>query len=74
MFGKILDYQVNENIIKIDFEKQTGYVKVISSQIIQLYEEKMSSFKVEISQKAFSNFETWFDGKFLDIKTEDYLF
>ena len=49
MFGKIINYQVKENQVIINFKDKVGIVNVLSDEVIWLHEEAMSSFKVESS-------------------------
>ena len=75
MFGKIVNYQVDENKVVINFSKKAGIVEVLSDEVIWLHEEEMSSFKVETN--SFTDrieFSTnTVDGNVI-IKTKKYIF
>ena len=75
MFGKIINYQVKENQVIINFKDKVGIVNVLSDEVIWLHEEAMSSFKVE--SNSFTDkieFSTnTVDGNVI-IKTNKYIF
>lgn len=73
MFGKILDYKINKNKIYINFLKKTGIVEVISSDVIRLYEENESVFKVDNYLVKDTKFEVSLSEN-LSIITENYHF
>ena len=37
LFGKLLDYEVEENVININFEGKKTFVKIINSYIINFF-------------------------------------
>lgn len=75
MFGKILNYQIKDNQVIINFENQKGIVEVLTSEIINLHQEKTSIFKAtgELFSKD-TKFEVKQEENKIVITTSSYTF
>ena len=75
MFGKILNYQIKDNQVIINFENQKGIVEVLTSEIINLHQEKTSIFKAtgEVFSKD-TKFEVKQEENKIVITTSSYTF
>ena len=73
-YGKLIDYAINDNDVKIKFEKQDVSIKIIKSDIINFFvpffRNERNSKAVENLKKYTIKFEVEKSNDFLKIKTE----
>ncbi|EQK41926.1 alpha-glucosidase domain protein [[Clostridium] bifermentans ATCC 638] len=75
MFGKILDYNVKNNIINIQYEKIETKVSIVNSNIINffvpIFRRKQNSYAIENLKFEDCDFEVIEVNDYIQIKTSE---
>lgn len=75
MFGKLLNYQLKENKVIINFENQIGVVEVLSDDVINLRQENVAIFSLKTDNfKTKCQFDVNMEQGKLSIITSNYTF